>query len=315
MTVIIVSLNLRRLHRYDIIILLKFKRKVTYKHMHTDKLLLVDGSNLLFQMFFGMPARIVNRNGKAIHGTLGFVGALLKIIRITEPTHIAVLFDGEHENERKVLNADYKANRTDYSELPEEQCPFTQLADIYAALDYLKIKYAETTVCETDDWIAGYALTCGKDTQIIISSFDSDYFQLITENVSVLRYRGVKTSICTPDYVFEHFGISPTQYADFKSLVGDTSDNIRGADKVGPKTSAQLLKRFKTLENIISNAEQIESKHIRESITRNAERLRTNYKLIKLNGDIQLPFALGALKLKYVQSTTREVLMGIGLLP
>ena len=57
-------------------------------------LLLVDGSNLLFQMFFGMPARIVNAQGKAIQGTLGFVGALLKIIRRVKPTHVAVLFDG-----------------------------------------------------------------------------------------------------------------------------------------------------------------------------------------------------------------------------
>ncbi|MDE7194626.1 MAG: flap endonuclease, partial [Oscillospiraceae bacterium] len=57
-----------------------------------DRLLIVDGSNLLFQMFFGMPSRIVNEHGKAIHGTLGFVGALLKIIRETKPTHIAVLF-------------------------------------------------------------------------------------------------------------------------------------------------------------------------------------------------------------------------------
>ena len=62
------------------------------------RLLLIDGSNLLFQMFFGMPARIVNREGKAIQGTLGFTGALLKIIRMVNPTHAAVIFDGEHEN-------------------------------------------------------------------------------------------------------------------------------------------------------------------------------------------------------------------------
>ena len=55
------------------------------------RILLVDGSNLLFQMFFGMPARIINEQGKAIQGTLGFVGALLKIIRMTEPAHVAVL--------------------------------------------------------------------------------------------------------------------------------------------------------------------------------------------------------------------------------
>lgn len=62
-----------------------------------SKLLLIDGSNLLFQMFYGMPSRIVNADGKAIQGTLGFVGALLKIIAMTCPTHLAALFDGEQE--------------------------------------------------------------------------------------------------------------------------------------------------------------------------------------------------------------------------
>ena len=90
-----------------------------------NRLLLVDGSNLLFQMFFGMPSRITNSEGKAIQGTLGFVGALLKVIRKTEPTHIAVLFDGEHENERTELNAGYKTNRVDYSQTPEEDSPFS----------------------------------------------------------------------------------------------------------------------------------------------------------------------------------------------
>lgn len=183
-----------------------------------NRLLAIDGSDLSFQMFFGMPARIVNEQGKAIQGTLGFVGALLRIIRRTEPTHVAVLFDGEHENNRSQINADYKANRIDYSQTPEEETPFSQLPDVCVALDYLRIKYAE----------------------IVISSFDSDFFQLITDKVSVLRYRGEKTVICNPDYINDKFHIKPNQYADFKSLTGDISDNIRGADKVGPKTSTTI---------------------------------------------------------------------------
>ena len=194
------------------------------------RLLIIDGSNLLFQMFFGMPARIINEKGKAIQGTLGFIGALLKIIRKTNPTHIAVLFDGEHENERTALNADYKANRIDYSQTPEEETPFSQLPDVYTALDYLKIKYTETATCETDDLIAGYALTYGQDTEIIISSFDSDFFQLITDKVSVLRYRGDNSILCDADYIRNKYNIAPSQYADFKSLTGDTSDNIKGAE-------------------------------------------------------------------------------------
>ncbi len=278
-----------------------------------DRILIVDGSNLLFQMFFGMPARIVNENGKAIQGTLGFVGALLKIIRKAEPTHVVVLFDGEHENARAELNTNYKANRVDYSEVADEENPFSQLPDIYAALDVLGIKYAETANCETDDWIAGYALAYGRENEVIISSFDSDFFQLISEHVSVLRYRGEKTVIWTPDYVVEKFSVTPAQYADFKALTGDSADNIKGADKVGLKTAAVLLNDFGTLEEIITGAANIKKASIRESIIRNTERLRVNYQLIKLGTCEQLPFAMNELVYSDSGIKTNEVLEKIGL--
>ena len=124
--------------------------------MQNNKILIVDGSNLLFQMFFGMPSRIIGRNGKPIQGTLGFIGALLKTIRSVVPTHVIVIFDGEHPNVRVNIDSEYKANRIDYSETLEEETPFSQLNDICAALDYLNIKYFETTDCETDDLIASY---------------------------------------------------------------------------------------------------------------------------------------------------------------
>lgn len=277
-----------------------------------NRLLIVDGSNLLFQMFYGMPTRIVNSQGKPIHGTLGFIGALLKIIRRIEPTHLAVLFDGEHGNVRAAIQPAYKANRTDYSKMPEEETPFSQLPDIYAALDYLNIQHMETTICEVDDWIAGYVYTCEAGTEMIISSFDSDFFQLITDRVSVLRYRGEKTILCTPMYIREKYGVEPEQFADYKALVGDGSDNIKGADKVGPKTAAALLQEYGTLEYILENAESIQRPSIRESIQRNAERLRTNYSLIKLHDSAELPFTLPELAYQDRGITTNEVLWAIG---
>lgn len=278
-----------------------------------EKLLIIDGSNVLFQMFFGMPARIVNDQGKAIQGTLGFVGAMLNIIRKVEPSHMFVVFDGEHENERCDLDSEYKANRIDYSTVNEEENPFSQLQDVYNALDYLGIKHIETTDCEADDLIASYALSFGQQMEIIISSFDSDFFQLITNNVSVLRYRGEKTAICTPEYVIDKFGIVPEQYADFKSLVGDTADNIKGAEKVGIKTAAMLLEEFGTLENVIANVENIKKTSVKESIIRNAEKLRLNYLIIKLGEYKLLPFNKQELEYYYAGITTNEVLKWIGL--
>lgn len=278
-----------------------------------EKLLLIDGSNLLFQMFFGMPARIVNAQGKAIQGTLGFVGATLKILRRVNPSHVLVVFDGEHENERCHLEPEYKANRPDYSEVREEENPFSQLQDIYLALDYLGIKHLETVDCEADDLIAGYALSYGKEMKVVISSFDSDFFQLITDTVSVLRYRGEKTVICTPDALRDKFGIAPEQYVDFKSLVGDAADNIKGAPKVGSKTAALLLGEFGTLENILAHAEDIRKASVRDSLISNAQKLQRNKKIIRLGAYTPLPYGIQELGYDDSGITTNEVLKGIGL--
>lgn len=278
-----------------------------------NKLLIVDGHNLLCQMFFGMPSRIISKDGKAIQGTLGFVGALLKIIRMIQPTHVVALFDGEHEYDRTELYAEYKANRAEYSSASEEDSPFAQLADVFTALDYLKIRHTEAAEFEADDVIASYALTYGAEMQIVISSLDSDFFQLINTHVTVLRYRGDKTVICDCEYIQDKLGVFPSQYADFKSLTGDNSDNIKGADKIGPKTAAQLIGEFGTLDRILENAGQIKKPSIRASVMQNRERLKINQKLITLDKRATIPIELDELVYRYDGSTTNEVLSGIGL--
>ncbi len=277
------------------------------------KLLLVDGSNLLFQMFYGMPARILNGEGKPIQGTLGFVGALLKMIRRVQPTHVAVLFDGECHNDRTDIDENYKANREDFSQMDEDDTPFSQMPDVYRALDYLGICHAETKTCETDDWMAAYCYRYGQETEIVVASQDSDFFQLITEKVTVLRYRGDHSTVCDVSYIQEKLGIAPGRYADFKSLTGDNADNIKGADKVGPKTAAWLLQEFGDLESILARAEEITKPSIRASVMQNAERLRTNYKLIRLTGNVEIPFVLDKLTYQYNGVTTTQVLTAIGL--
>lgn len=278
-----------------------------------DRLLIIDGSNLLFQMFYGMPARIVNREGKAIQGTLGFVGAAIKMIGMTQPTHLVVLFDGEHPNSRTELLAEYKANRPDYSQAAESENPFSQLADVRRALTFMGIRHTEVQEWETDDVAASYAYACGAQMSVVISSFDSDFFQLISENVNVLRYRGKKSVLCDVAYLKGKLGVDPCRYADFKSLTGDSSDNIKGADKIGPKTAAQLLREFDDLENLIANAEKIPKPSVRASIIQNAGLLRRNYQLIKLDARAALPFSLKELEYRHSGLTTNKVLVGIGL--
>lgn len=275
-------------------------------------LLVVDGSNLLFQMFYGMPARIIGKAGKPIHGTLGFVGALLKMLRFLRPTHVVVLFDGEHHNERKDMDESYKANRPDFSKMPEEETPFSQLPDIYAALDFLKIKHAETTVCETDDIVAAYAFTYGKEIKITLSSFDSDFFQLIDENVSVLRYRGENSVLCDKTYLMEKYGVTPAQYADFKALVGDSADNVPGIKGIGPKTAAKLLKDFGSAQLLLEQAERIERLALRNAVKDGKERILLNLRLIRLCGCDKIPFSIDELSFVDGGERTGEVLTAIG---
>ncbi len=276
-------------------------------------LLIVDGSNLLFQMFYGMPARIIGKNGKPIQGTLGFIGALGKILKMVKPTHIAVLFDGECHNERKDLDRNYKANRPDYSQMPEEDTPFGQMPDIFRALTLLRIPYAETSCCEADDWIAGYCKKYGNTMQVTVVSQDSDFFQLISDRVSILRYRGQNSVLCDRKYIQQKLGIEPEQYGDFKSLVGDTADNIRGADKVGPKTASLLLRQFGSLASLFDHIEEVEKPSIRASLLNNAERLRRNQRLIVLSGSADLPFSLEDMTYHPDSCSTTQLLQALDL--
>ena len=278
-----------------------------------EKLLIVDGSNLLFQMFYGMPARIPGSRGQSVHGTLGFLGALLKILRMVRPTHALVVFDGECDTARRELDPDYKANRPDYADVPEEDTPFSQLPDLWRVLDYLQIPWKETWNCEADDWIAGYARRYG-DREVVIVSQDSDFFQLITERVRVLRYRGKQSVLWGPDEIREKLGIDPEQYGAYKSLAGDAADNIRGVEKVGPKTAAALMNQFITLDALLDRWQEIAKPSVRESVRKNTDRIRKNYALICLEGSGELPFAWEELSIELPDVTTMQVLRTLEIL-
>ncbi len=276
------------------------------------KILLVDGSNLLFQMFYGMPSVIIGKKGRPIQGTLGFVGGLLRMIRMVHPSHVAVFFDGEHHNDRTDLSPEYKANRPDYANIPEEDTPFSQLMDIYAALDLMGIVHKETEVCEADDWLAGYSYICPDDGEMVISSGDSDLFQLINDRVKILRYRGDNSVICDREYVINKLGVPPERYAEYKALTGDSSDNIRGCDKVGPKTAAALVAQFASLDELVNNADEISKPSVRKAVKECAERIKLNYKLIKLDNVRELPFSFDEMEFEDKKLSTRGVLDAIG---
>ncbi|MCX6736617.1 MAG: flap endonuclease [Candidatus Parcubacteria bacterium] len=206
--------------------------------MIKETLLLVDGHNLLFKAFYGLPTRL-NLSNEPIHGIIGFLGMFKKIVGIVNPDYILVVFDSESSISRKIDYDQYKKNRKDFNKVPDKENPFTQLVGIKQSLEKMLIPYIEEDGLEADDVIASYALN--SKSHVIIASTDSDFFQLIDKNVKILRYNGENTVIIGESELKEKFNIRPNQYVEFKSLVGDMSDNISGVSGIGPKKAVQVL--------------------------------------------------------------------------
>lgn len=254
-----------------------------------DRLLLVDGHNLLFRMFYGMPDHYYTPLGRKYNAVYGFASALQKVLSLLRPTHALVVFDSPDCGDRRSLDEDYKANRPDFSDAEPNDCPFTQLPAIYALLEDMRIPHKEIHGCEADDVIAAYAKQCAEAFHVVIFSTDRDYWQLISENVSILDYHGMNSSLITPVTVEKKYGVKPEQFADFKCLIGDKSDNIAGVPGVGPKRAAELLCRFGTVENLLQHCEEIERPALRKALMESRERLELNNRLIRLHGDVPLP--------------------------
>lgn len=243
-----------------------------------DKILIIDGHNLLFRMFYGIPSSIKNSKGKEIKGLVGFLGSIKKFIKEFNPYTIIVVFDSESSTySNKKLDSEYKSNRQDYSMVPEDKNPFSILPSIKKALDYLEIPNAEVINNEADDYIA--SLTNYNLYEYIIISTDTDFIQLINDNIYLYIPRGKKSILYTKDKVYEKYNIYPSQYILYKSLIGDKSDNIKGVKKIGKITTAKIL-QYKTINNYINNNK---SSKISEILIKNKKNLLINIKLITLN--------------------------------
>ena len=207
------------------------------------KLLLVDGHNLLFKMFFGMPFPFYNDNNVNITGTVGFVGTVVKMIKYLKVDECLVVFDGE--GSRNIRDdEDYKTNRqTDYGTLSDEENPFTQLKFIKAVLDYLNIKWIETEGIECDDYIA--IISKKYDGEVFISSTDTDFYQLVNDRVKIIKFRGKNKVFVDEKFIYENYSILPSDFALYKAIIGDSADNIKGICKVGPKTAVKVIDALK----------------------------------------------------------------------
>lgn len=244
-----------------------------------QKICLIDGSGYIFRAFYGLPS-LTSPEGTPVNAVYGFTNMFLKLTTKIPCDYCLVLFDAKRQNFRNKIFSEYKGTRKD---TPEELIP--QFPIIREAVDVLNINHMEMEGYEADDLIATYAKQAlEKGLEVVIVSGDKDLMQLIRPNVEF--YDPMKDKFFTSEDVKEKFGVYPDKVVDVQALSGDSIDNVPGVAGIGPKTAAQLVEEYGSLEGILEHVHEIKQEKRRQTLIDNAENARISLKLVTLKNDV-----------------------------
>ncbi|MDY6408066.1 MAG: 5'-3' exonuclease H3TH domain-containing protein, partial [Pseudomonadota bacterium] len=242
-------------------------------------LCLIDGSGYIFRAFYALPP-MTRPDGTPINAVYGFTNMMMNLTEENNCTRMLVIFDAKRQNFRNQIYPHYKENR---KETPPELIP--QFALIRQACDALNIPWTEQEGYEADDLIATYADKAVKENiQVQIISADKDLMQLMRDGVSL--YDPMKKKEIVDSDVMAKFGVSPDKIVDVQSLMGDAIDNVPGAEGIGPKTAAQLINQYGSLDNLLSHLEEIPQKKRREGLIRDRDQILISRQLVTLKSDV-----------------------------
>ena len=276
----------------------RLERSIIMNHENSYKILIIDGNNLLFRMFYGIPNEILNSDGIAIQGVVGFIGSILKMIRNMWPTHLICVFDSEIPS-KKYEDTDYKKNRImNFADVPDKKNPFTQLPYIKACLEYMNIQYIEKPGYEADDVIATLCKSYRHDVnEIIIVSTDKDYFQLIDTIVHVIIPGRKNVLIYDSDALRARYGIVPSQYILFRAITGDKSDNISGISGIGEKTAQKILhNEIRDCDALFNSLDFLKS-NLSKKILEHKSLIKRNFSLISMDANVDIQINLDIAKI------------------
>jgi DNA polymerase-1 len=251
-------------------------------------LLVIDGHSLAFRAFYALPVdSFVNREGQHTNAIHGFISMLLSLLKAEKPTHLAVAFDISRFSFRTREYPEYKGTR---NETPPEfvgQVPLLQ-----EALHAMGITTITKEDYEADDILATLAVRGRADGfRVLVVSGDRDAIQMVNDDVTLLypSARGVsELTRYDRDKVFERYGIEPHQYPEVAALVGETSDNLIGIDKVGEKTAVKWINLYGGLDQIIERADEIKGV-VGQKLREQKDNAIRNRRLNRLVTDVELP--------------------------
>lgn len=227
-------------------------------------LLIIDANALIHRSFHALPP-FTNAEGMAVGALYGLANAFLKILREEPPDYAAAAFDRPEPTFRKKIFKEYKAHRP-----PAPNDLISQIIEAHNLFQEFGIKIFEQPGLEADDLIGilSEKFKNEPDVKIVILTGDLDALQLVVGDKVVVKTlrKGVSDIVVYNEAaVKERYDLFPDQLVDYKSMVGDQSDNIPGVPGIGPKTASRLINKFGTLEGIFERAEKnIESATVSE---------------------------------------------------
>ena len=257
----------------------------------TQKLLLVDGHSILNRAFYGMPD-LTNAEGLHTNAVIGFLNIFFKLLDDENPDYVVVAFDTSAPTFRHNIFKEYKGTRKPMPEELRQQVPLLK-----EVLDSMGVRRYEEPGLEADDILGSLAKRAEAQGMIVtLVSGDRDLLQIASDNILIAnpKTKGGQTTVerYHTQEVIDEWGVTPEKFVELKALMGDSSDNIPGVPKVGPKTAKELMQTYGSIAGIYEHVEEITKNAIRESLKANKDSCDLSYTLalIKTDADFELPW-------------------------
>ncbi len=256
----------------------------------SENFFIIDGHSQLYQAYYAITG-LTTPSGQPINAVYGFTRMLRKIIREDKPCYMAIAFDTKGPTFRHIEYKEYKSHRK-----PTPDDLVSQIPLLYDVINAYNIPLYAIQGFEADDIIGTISKKLSKENiECTIITIDKDMDQLIDKHIKIFNPR--KKEIRDTEKLHKENGIKPENVIDILALGGDSSDNIPGIPGIGYKTALNLIREWKTLENVISNVDKIKGKKKQENLLKYTELARLSKRLATIDTEVPLDFNLEACRL------------------
>lgn len=267
-----------------------------------SRLLIIDGHAYAYRAFHAIRD-LRGPDGRPTNAIFGFVKMLEKMRSALEPAHLIVVWDGGLSAERLAALPTYKAQRPG---MPDQLRPqFDEIGEYLAAAGLAAFCCEGVEADDCIGCLARRAAAAGWD--VVVASSDKDFMQLVSARIGLLNPNDKTGKIWGREQVCAKAGVEPEQVADWLALMGDAVDNIPGVPGVGPKTAAELLKQFGSVDNLLARLGEVKSERLRTALENSVTAVRRNLELVRLR-EVACEFVPEQLA---VQPADREKLRGL----